>query len=1100
MSELFGISMSAIAAVLAALFGVCVVSVLAIYLSNRVMFRLGLRNIPRRGTQTVLIVLGLMLSTLIITAAFTTGDTLDFSITNGVYQNLQRTDLVLNFRGTGGGPGDAAGAQIYAGQRLVTGLEAAFQNDPDIAGFMPFLFEPVPALNPRTRLSEPRVILSGVDPAVLERFGGLRLVTGGRADLSALSESQVYVSERAAAKLDIETGDTITVYAQGVPWELHVLDIVRDERASGVLDIGNPNVAGGIVMPLAAVQRVTDHGGQINSVSVALTGDVRDTLDRSAAATKRLEEYLKSDGGRLVLGLGDLNVRVNEVKRDGVRAAELFGNVFTTFFLVLGLFSIAAGIMLIFMIFVMLAAERRTEMGMARAIGARRAHLVQAFVSEGMAYNVLAGAVGAALGVAAAFVLVVGGARLVAAEVLDFIAPHVTLRTLVVSYCLGTVLTFLTVFLSSLRISQLNIVAAIRGTDDAHRREGRRRTRWPWVLLGIPALVVPPLGLYWLLRKGLGLPWAWIIGPSGIVLGALLMLLGQAGGALFPFSLGISLLPLSAAPLARYYGAPNRLTWSLVGALLAAYWLLPENIAAKLFGRLDGNIEMFVLSGIMIVTGFTLLIVFNARLLTGLFEGLGGTAGAYRVPLLLLAGTALFVATAVALGDRGDGLGQLFYLLAVLLALATALSLAAARFPRFAPALKMGVAYPLANRFRTGMTIAMFSLIIFSLTVFGIINANFRALFAGAEARGGWDVVADTNRNNPVPDLPAALRQEGFDTRRIVAAGRVSGFQGATEVRQPGGLRPAEWQDYPVLAADDAFFAASEIKLDKRARGYDSDRAVWEALRTRRGVAVVDAQVVPRGGFGDGGFTLRGLKATDKEFNPITVEFRDPVSGTRAAFTVIGITSSRIPVDVLRGFYTNERTYAEVYGRPDFRRWFLRLAPGVDAEATAKAVRAALVTKGVQAFSIEQNIEEQQQLGRGFTRIFQAFMGLGLFVGIAALGVIAFRSVVERRQQIGMLRALGYQRGTVALTFLLESSFIALMGILSGVVGACILGRNLMTSDSFTTTDRAGLSFFIPWGEVIAFVVIAYAFALLMTWWPSRGAARVPIAEALRYE
>ncbi len=35
-------------------------------------------------------------------------------------------------------------------------------------------------------------------------------------------------------------------------------------------------------------------------------------------------------------------------------------------------------------------------------------------------------------------------------------------------------------------------------------------------------------------------------------------------------------------------------------------------------------------------------------------------------------------------------------------------------------------------------------------------------------------------------------------------------------------------------------------------------------------------------------------------------------------------------------------------------------------------------------------------------------MGLGLLVGVAAVGVIAFRTVVERRQQIGVLRAIGY--------------------------------------------------------------------------------------------
>jgi hypothetical protein len=48
---------------------------------------------------------------------------------------------------------------------------------------------------------------------------------------------------------------------------------------------------------------------------------------------------------------------------------------FLTFFMLFGTFSIAAGILLIFLIFMMLAAERRSEMGMARAVGM---HLVLA--------------------------------------------------------------------------------------------------------------------------------------------------------------------------------------------------------------------------------------------------------------------------------------------------------------------------------------------------------------------------------------------------------------------------------------------------------------------------------------------------------------------------------------------------------------------------------------------------------------------------------------------------------------------------------------------------------------------------------------------------
>ena len=50
------------------------------------------------------------------------------------------------------------------------------------------------------------------------------------------------------------------------------------------------------------------------------------------------------------------------------------------------LFSIMVGVLLIFLIFVMLAAARRSEMGMARAVGAKRSHLIQMFVFEGTAY------------------------------------------------------------------------------------------------------------------------------------------------------------------------------------------------------------------------------------------------------------------------------------------------------------------------------------------------------------------------------------------------------------------------------------------------------------------------------------------------------------------------------------------------------------------------------------------------------------------------------------------------------------------------------------------------------------------------------------------
>jgi rfaE bifunctional protein nucleotidyltransferase chain/domain len=62
--------------------------------------------------------------------------------------------------------------------------------------------------------------------------------------------------------------------------------------------------------------------------------------------------------------------------------------------------------MLIFLIFIMLAAERRAEMGMARAVGMSRFNLTETFLAEGMAYNIGSAAIGAVLGIGVAALLV----------------------------------------------------------------------------------------------------------------------------------------------------------------------------------------------------------------------------------------------------------------------------------------------------------------------------------------------------------------------------------------------------------------------------------------------------------------------------------------------------------------------------------------------------------------------------------------------------------------------------------------------------------------------------------------------------------------------
>src|SRR5215216_740677 len=95
MDEIFGVPMSGIMIALLAMLALCLLTVAWVAWRRPVIFKMGVRNIPRRKAQTVLIVVGLMLSTMIISAALGVGDTVDYSITDEVYTGVGHVDEVV---------------------------------------------------------------------------------------------------------------------------------------------------------------------------------------------------------------------------------------------------------------------------------------------------------------------------------------------------------------------------------------------------------------------------------------------------------------------------------------------------------------------------------------------------------------------------------------------------------------------------------------------------------------------------------------------------------------------------------------------------------------------------------------------------------------------------------------------------------------------------------------------------------------------------------------------------------------------------------------------------------------------------------------------
>ncbi|HET9287580.1 MAG TPA: FtsX-like permease family protein [Gaiella sp.] len=1000
MNELFGIPLDTLLAILGVALGVAFGILGVLVLRNPVLVRLGVRNVGRRRGRTGLIVLGLMLGTTIVAAALVTGDTMSHTIRTTAVTALGESDEIVSARGAvddiPGELGMASGIG-WLPESVVGEVESAV--GPDLTdGVLGTVVDNVAIQAPRTRQTEPSVTLFAAEPTRLEGFAPITGPDGETLSLAALEPGDVYLNADAADELGARAGDDVVVYPSGKPFRATVRAVV-DFEGAGTADAA-------VLLPLDEAQRLYGHPGEILGVMVSNEG----TGDAAVALSDRVLEELGP-----VLGAHELEAKA--LKQDAIEAADEAGSAFMAFFTTFGSFSIAAGILLIFLIFVMLAAERRGELGIARAIGTRRGHLVQMFTFEGAAYDLIAAAVGAILGAIVAYGMVILMARAFGAEDADAglqVQYAFTWQSLLIAFALGVLLTLIVVAFSAWRVSVMTIAAAIRNVPEPPVVRKRRRV---------------------------------VLGGLGIVLGVLLAL--GAGNAATPLFLGVSLVIFGLVPFARLVGVPDRIAFTVAGLANVVFWMLPWSVTQWIFGPLSMDFSTWIVAGLMVVIGAVWVIVYNADVLLG--------------------------AVMAVLG----------------------------RIKALAPLLRMSMAYPLRSRFRTGTTLAMFTLVVFTLVTGSTSTGSFQAALDDvAVFGGGFDVRAGTGAVAPLGDLRSALDERlGARSRDFPVVGSQSVL--AVDARQLGTGRPLE--QYHVRGLDSSFLQHTTFELGVMAHGYTSSREVWAALDREPGLAVVDSLVVPhRDEFGftvlPSDFEVTGMYSdVDEPFDPIPLEVVDSQTGKRTRLTVIGVLSDSAPFE-MAGISTSQATLAAAFpGRAEPTIHYFSLAPGIDADQAATRLESAFLSNGLEAESIRQVVADYTAGSRTFNRLIQGFMALGLVVGVAALGVISARAVVERRQQIGVMRAIGFRRTMIQAVFLLESSFVALTAIVVGTALGLLLGWNIVL-DQRETPSWENVAFVVPWVDLALVFGVVYAVALLATLAPALRASRIAPAEALRYE
>ncbi len=115
-----------------------------------------------------------------------------------------------------------------------------------------------------------------------------------------------------------------------------------------------------------------------------------------------------------------------------------------------------------------------------------------------------------------------------------------------------------------------------------------------------------------------------------------------------------------------------------------------------------------------------------------------------------------------------------------------------------------------------------------------------------------------------------------------------------------------------------------------------------------------------------------------------------------------------------------------------------------------------------------------------------------IFGSSIALMNIMLVSVTERTREIGVRKALGAKRSTIAFQFFVETLIIGQIGGFVGIILGILLGFGIASAIDF--------SFVIPWGAIIAAVITTFIVAVVSGSYPAVKASKLDPIEALRYE
>jgi len=337
--------------------------------------------------------------------------------------------------------------------------------------------------------------------------------------------TETSIDKAAAEGAGLELGEEIELIGQGS---------ARKFRLVGFTQLGSASFGGASIakVTLPVAQALTHKLGRFDQISVAAAKGV------SPALLKRRIKAEMPAGVKVETGTESAD-RSSEEIRESL-------SFLPTFLLVFGFIAVFVGSFLIFNTFSITVAQRVTEFGMLRTLGASRRQILSSVLVEAVAIGLL----GALVGIAGGFLIALLLNALFEAIGIDLPTTGLVMesRTVVVSLLVGVVVTFVSSLIPALRSTRVPPIAALSAFTPAPDRRRRLLYAVLSILLGAVGLALVLIGL---------------LGNAGAGAAA-----GLMGGGAVVIVIAVSIFsPRLVPPLATVAGWPLERLRRLTGRL-----------------------------------------------------------------------------------------------------------------------------------------------------------------------------------------------------------------------------------------------------------------------------------------------------------------------------------------------------------------------------------------------------------------------------------------------------------------------------------------------------------------------------------------------------